>query len=388
LEASTKKGDEGKISKEAYAYTPGLKTKSAMIVARTRRLPIPGEVLVAVGDKVNYDTVVARTQIPGDPEVVKAAILLEVEPEDLSKYLKKKIGERVLKGESMAGYKTLFGLIKRDVPSPLDGTIESISNLTGQVIVRAPPTPLDMNAYIPGKVVNILPQEGAVVETNAAFIQGIFGLGGESHGKIRLTVESPREELLADHITSEDRGAVLIGGSSVALDGLRKAVEVGASCVVVGGIEHKDATTFMGEEIGVAITGEEEVGLTLIVTEGFGKMKMAQHTFDLLKRFEGCLTSVNGATQIRAGVQRPEIIIPHEKSSEQVSVHELASGMLPGTPIRVIRQPYFGAIGRVVSLPVELQMVESGSYVRVLTAELEGRGIVTIPRANVEIIEE
>jgi Fe2+ transport system protein FeoA len=146
-------------------------------------------------------------------------------------------------------------------------------------------------------------------------------------------------------------------------------------------------TTFTGEEIGVAITGQEEVGITLIITEGFGKMTMSQRTFELLKEFEGYLASVNGATQIRAGVLRPEIIIPHEGLEEGAS-EALSQGMVPGTPIRIIRQPYFGAIGKVHSLPVELQQLESESKVRVVNIELEDGEVVMVPRANVEIIEE
>ncbi|MBA7667291.1 hypothetical protein ES703_75378 [subsurface metagenome] len=39
------------------------------------------------------------------------------------------------------------------------------------------------------------PGEGVVIETNAALVQGIFGIGGENHGKIRIAVNSPEEEL-------------------------------------------------------------------------------------------------------------------------------------------------------------------------------------------------
>ena len=66
----------------------------------------------------------------------------------------------------------------------------------------------------------------------------------------------------------------------------------------------------------------------------------------------------------------------------------LADGMYPGTRVRINRQPYFGAIGTIHSLPVELQQLESESYVRVMTVDLdEGRQVI-IPRANTEIIEE
>lgn len=381
----TKSGE--KVSKEAYAYTPGLKVKRTMTVRKTRRLPIPGEVLVAMGDKVDHGTTVARTQISGDPEIVKAAMLIGLEAEDLPKYMTKKIGEKVAKDEVMAAYNSLFGLIKKRVTSPVDGTIESISSITGQVIVRGLPVPVDVDSYIPGKVIEILPREGAVIETNGAFIQGIFGIGGETHGEVRTAVGSSDDELTEDQITTGDKGKVIVGGSLVTLDALIKGAEVGVSCIVVGGVRHNDLTKFMGEAIGVAITGQEEVGLTLIVTEGFGKMRMSQRTFDLLNRYGGYMACVNGATQIRAGVLRPEIIIPHKEAHEAAG-EELGGGMTPGTPVRIIRQPYFGAIGRVVSLPVELVKAESESYVRILEVELENGVVATVPRANVEIIEE
>ncbi len=384
---SEKFDDNEEKSAEAHAYTPGLKVKRSMTVDKTRRLPIFGEVFVKEGDIIDHGLIVARTEISGDPDIVKVAMLLGVEPEDLLQYMLKKLGDQVEEGELLAYYSALFGLIKKRVESPKSGTIESISDITGQLIIRGKPIPVDVDAYIPGKVVEVLPREGAVIETNAAFIQGIFGIGGESHGDIRMAVGDPGKVLSEDLITPEDKGAILIGGSMVTMGALKKSVDVGVSCIVAGGIRHDDLTAFTGEEIGVAITGQEELGLTVIITEGFGTMRMNQSTFDLLKSFEGYHASVNGTTQIRAGVLRPEIIIPHEEATELGS-EELSSGMVPGTPVRIIRQPYFGAIGTVRFLPVELQQVESESYVRVLNVELDDGTVVTVPRANVEIIEE
>jgi len=384
--ASNTKGDQN--SEEAHAYTPGLKVKYAETIRKTRRLPILGDVLRGVGNVVDFDTVVAKTDLSGDPTIVKASMLLGVEAEDLDAYMEKGLGDHVEEGEQIAYYTAFWGLIKKEVVSPVNGVIESISDVTGQIIIRGKPIPIEMEAYIPGRVVEVLPSEGVVLETNAAFIQGIFGVGGETHGRIRIAVESPDSELTAELIEEEDRGAVVVGGSLITMEAFRRSVEVGVSALVAGGVRHDDLTKFIGEEIGVAITGHEEVGLTVVITEGFGRMKMSQRTFDLLKDFEGCYASVNGATQIRAGVLRPEIIVPHERSERQGIKKSLASGMLPGTPIRIIRQPYFGAIGKVHSLPVELQELESESRVRVLTVELGDGSIVTVPRANVEIIEE
>ena len=41
----------------AHAYTPGLKVTKKAVIRKTRRLPIPGEVLVEKGQKVSPDTI-------------------------------------------------------------------------------------------------------------------------------------------------------------------------------------------------------------------------------------------------------------------------------------------------------------------------------------------
>jgi hypothetical protein len=140
----------------------------------------------------------------------------------------------------------------------------------------------------------------------------------------------------------------------------------------------------------VAITGSEDKGITLVVTEGFGEIMMAGKTFDLLKAHEGQEVCINGATQIRAGVIRPEVVIPKlEDISEIEKVAEMENpGLEIGSPVRVIRQPYFGRLGTVSELPPELRQLESESKARVLEVEFPDGEKAVIPRANVEMIEQ
>lgn len=384
---SSKKAKKEKISEEAYAYTPGLKVKRAMIVSKERMLPVPGKVLVNEGEIVEHDKIVAETFVRGDPYILKVAVALNAEPEEIMNYMVKKEGEHVNKDEPVAKYIGFFGLIKRFVNSPVSGTVESVSDATGQVIVRGDPIPVNVDAYISGKVAKIMPREGIIVETEAAFIQGIFGIGGETYGPLKVVVSSPEEVLGPEKILPEHKGCVLVGGSEVTLEALRKAVQVGVAGIVAGGIRYLALRDFMGRDIGVAITGEEELGITMVITEGFGRMNISKRTFELLRSFDGHMAHINGATQIRAGVQRPEIIIPHTEPFEEKAI-EFSSGMVPGTPVRIIRQPYFGAIGKVAGLPIELQKLDSESDVRVVEVEIEEGRRVIVPRANVEIIEE
>ncbi len=240
-----------------------------------------------------------------------------------------------------------------------------------------------------GKIKEVLPNEGVIIENEAAYIQGIFGIGGERNGEIAIVAKSPDEILKPEAITPEHKGKILIGGSLATLEVLKKATEVGAKGVVVGGIRSVDITQYLGYEIGVAITGEENIPLSVIATEGFGEMSMSDKTFKLLSRFAGEKAAINGATQIRAGVLRPEIIIPlQKKSARKTEESEVAKmGMRPGTPIRIIAEPYFGEIGIVSRLPVDLLKVETGALVRVVEIKLGNENVV-VPRANVEIIEE
>jgi len=385
--AKTLKKENGKSSEEAYAYTPGLKVKRAIVVRKTRRLPILGEVLVKKGDELDFDTIVAKTDIPGEPNVVRIDEILGVLSTDVPAYMVKKVGDNVEKDEIIAKSSSMFGLIKKNAASPFTGIIESVSDSSGQVVIRSPPISVELKAYVRGTVAEVIPKEGVIIETNAALIQGICGISGERHGKIRVAIGTPEDVLTAETISPNDKGKILIGGSLVTYDAIEKALQVGAIGVVAGGIEGNCLSRFIGYEMGVAITGEEEVGLTLIITEGFGKMSMSSRTFSLLKEFDDHEAAINGTTQIRAGVLRPEIIIPHKLVLNK-SEEELSRGMVPGTPIRIIGDPYFGKIGTVLSLPVQLKKVETGSDVRVVDIKLEDGEIVTVPRANAEIIEE
>jgi hypothetical protein len=157
---------------------------------------------------------------------------------------------------------------------------------------------------------------------------------------------------------------------------------------VVAGFDDQDLRQLLGRDLGVAITGSEDLGITLVLTEGFGPIPMAERTWRLLASRAGQAASVSGATQIRAGVMRPEIIVPVEgpvASREGDAAH---TGVEIGSLLRVIREPHFGRIGTVVALPAELAELESGSKARVMEVEFaDDRSRAVVPRANVERIE-
>ena len=373
----------------AHSYTPGLKVTEKLLVKKRRILPLKGEVIVNVGDKVNPEDVVARTHLPGNVVPLNVANKLGIPPEDMYEVIVLKEGDPIKVGVPIAIKKSFIKWFSSSCDATIDGTLESISSVTGQVLQRGHPIPVEVKAYIKGEVMEVIPDEGVVVNCQAAFIQGIFGIGGETFGNLQMAVED-NSTILEDKLIDDSMaGKVIVGGSLVTADAIKKAAKVGVKGIVVGGFDDKDLRDFLGYDIGVAITGSEEIGVTLVVTEGFGQMNIAQKTFDLLKANEGQMVCINGATQIRAGVIRPEVVIP--KDGEQIGANDGEEGEIEGlkvgSPVRVIRHPYFGMLGKVSDLPAPLHILESESKARVLEVEFDDGKKAIVPRANVETIE-
>ena len=371
----------------AHAYTPGLKVLENTSVEKERRLPLKGEVLVDKGADVSPEKIVARTHLPGNVQMVNVANLLNVDAQDVPGFMLIDIVKNISKDDLLAETKGLFGLFKSEVKSPVDGVVESVSSVTGQVVIREAPVPVEVDAYMNGNVSEIMDKEGVVITSNAVFIQGIFGMGGENRGNLRVLVNDREDELNEEMITADMKGSVIVGGSYISLKAFKKAISVGVSAVVVGGFNYHDLKEILGYTLGVAITGSEDIGTSLILTEGYGKIPMGSRSFDILKKHDGNFTSVNGATQIRAGVIRPEIVIPINNVDDLDSdVKKNEMGITEGSLVRVIRSPYFGQIGTVKALPHELHKMESETMVRVAEVEINDQKFV-IPRANLEMVE-
>ncbi len=372
----------------AHAYTPGLKVLHHAKVEKNRRLPIKGKITKQVGDILKPGDVVATTNLPGNVQMLKIANLLNIGPADVPDVMLVKEGDKVEKGQMIAETEGLFGFFKSDVKSPIDGTVEAISDVTGQIVMREAPIPVEVDAYMSGTVKEIIPDEGVIVEADAAFIQGIFGIGGESRGTMEILVDNREQELTTDLLNESHKGKIVVGGSFVSLETYKKALSLQIAGIVVGGFNYYDLEEILGYTLGVAITGSEDLVTSLIVTEGFGNIRMGSRTFDLLNKENGKFVSINGATQIRAGVIRPEIVIPLQESEiPETTVYQSDDrGIGEGSLVRIIRAPYFGKMGEVVSLPPELQQMESETMVRVAEVKIDN-DVLSIPRANLEMVE-
>jgi len=393
------------------------------LIRKVRRLPLAGEVLVSVGDRVEPDTIVARiAQRPGIPWVIPVASHLGVPNEDLRKYLVKSEGDLVRAQEALAVIERLSG--RKEYLSPVEGRIENISEVTGRVTIREefgkeePPMEIDVadqlkckpsevpqnmlrqvgqevrkgqmiakkgdiqafftktavtpisgviteinpvtgkvtisrpfkqvsvTAYVSGTVSSVIPGVGCVVETPGVILNGVFGLGREAHGEILVLTGSPDEVLTPEMIGPECAGKVVVGGSFATNEALSKALEVKVAALITGTANYLNLTQSLGVKLGVGITGQEDIDITVVLTEGFGRLSMRREIWETLLAFEGHEVSVNGATQIRAGAIRPEIVIPLPSYEGEIGDDDpIAEDLRSGMRVRVVSEPFFGAVG-------------------------------------------
>lgn len=370
--------------------TPTRIIKKEGIIRIKRELPAAGKVLVKEGEMVKADDVVAKTHILGDLQVEKVGEKLGVPAHEVPTLLAREgysEGSKVNRGDVLARFKGLFGLIEDRYTANFTGTIEFISKSTGHVGIRLAPKEIRLNAFIDGLITKVFEGKGVEITARGGIMQGIFGIGGEQRGAIRC-LDSTVQTLDAKHLEDSLSECVIVSRGDCTSDALRKAQEIGIRGVIVGSLGNRCLKDYLGYDISNAITGKEDIPLTVIAMEGFGQWNMFQDTWKLFQEFEGQMASINGATQVRAGARRPEIFISQGFEKEVIEGERMSSkrsGFAVGKRVICVKDPFIGVAGTIVELPVEPIRIETGAWVRCLKVKTDDNRKIMVPRANVEL---
>jgi len=359
------------------------------VLSRRRCLPMPGEVLLEIGDRVLGDTVVSRAPGRGELHAVNAVRALDILPAELPAALVVKVGDRVEAGAPLARTRGLWGLFRAVCRAPVAGTVAAVSAHTGRVLLEEPAMAHEVRAFLPGVVTAVEPGRGVTVAGWAARAAGVFGVGDERSGPLLPVVGRPDATLDAAQIGSDVAGCVLLGGAVVTADALTRAAALGAHGVITGGIRDVDLASWLGCETVLADTTGLSPPLTLVVIGGFGRVPMDAETFALLHRFAGRRACVVGRTRVRASAERPEVIVPLSPEPETTpSPPAPASTLRVGSRVLVVSRPWFGLHGRVGRLPAEPCRIETGARCLVAEVDLANGRTVRVPRANLEILAD
>jgi len=383
---------------------------------------LPESMLVSVGDSVEVKQVIAKAKETGlygtkeyeaptsgvvedissksgrvvireefgkeePPLKFDAAFEIGCRPHELPKNMLVEVGQEVKRGSIIAKKGEESAFFTKTARAPISGVIDDVDPKTGYITIARPFKEVVVEAYIKGVVTDVIPERGVAVETPAVRITGAFGVGRETFGPLKVLVNSPNDELTPELIDESCKGHIVVGGARATNEALDHAMELGVKGVVTGSASYLHLINALGVKLGVGITGQEDIDMTVILMEGFGDLGMREQAFNALKQLEGREVSINGRTQIRAGAIRPEIVSPFPEEAGRVTefAPEAQEDLHPGLRVRVIADPYFGDIGEITELPVAPQKIESEAAVPVAYVKLESGDLVTVPRKNVEI---
>jgi len=262
------------------------------------------------------------------PVKVKISDRLGIKPKHMKGYLKVRDGDFVYTGDLLAACRIdrankthTFMADKKSadvmpiyadksadsgnynsILAPATGSVKNIDLKKGTITIHYDKKPLRHYAGIAGVIEQIIPERELSIKYSGSKIQGVVGFGRQATGKLVYcpdikTIENPEQD------------SILVLKEQVSYIDLQNIAKLGYKGLVAPSIHYRQLTQFTGEDIGVALTGNENIPFPIVITQGFGNFPLPQEYIDFFQQKNGSHIFIDGHTQIRAGVIRPQIII-------------------------------------------------------------------------------
>lgn len=338
-------------------------------IRRARKLPVQGVIAVTQNERVQATDVIAEAQAAPKHIFIDVAQTLGVTRSTAMRYLRRELGDRVEKGDLLAGP---VGLSRRAIRAPHAGRIVTV--IDGKLLFEALSNTLQLRAGFPGLVIGTDGLQTVNLETTGALVHCAWGNEREDFGVMRLIGSSPADRLEADRMDLQLRGAVLVAGICSEPTPLKQAIDIAVRGVVLGSMD-ADLIPF-----------SRTLPYPVVLTEGFGDIPINQPTYDLLRTNQGREISVNARRADPYDGGHPEIIIPLPVTTP-MDVPEDLIALSPGVRVRVLRAPYAGMVGIVQTIVSHAVSYESGIMARSARVDLLGERSALVPLANLEVMQ-
>ena len=348
--------------------TSVVQTHSLSQIRRSRTLPVSGTVLVRSGQNVTTNEVIAETEMPSQFHYVDVMRSFGVStPGQAERLINRKVGEQVDKNDILA---ETGGMFSRIIRSPRAGTILSIRN--GQMLVETEKSRLTINAGFNGKVVEIIQDHGAIIETNGVLIQGMWGNGQSGFGPLISEEHQLGVELESASLGIQNKGMVICAGCCTNPEMIEAAANLPVGGLVLGSIA-PDLVEVAQKQI-----------YPIVVIEGYGKTLINDFAKRLLISNSGREIAVNAVKWNRWTGERPELIIslPAEGDAYREIV-ELRVGQLT----RVHTSPYVGQLAVVDSLKEGMTTLPNRIKANAVGLKFMNNEKAAIPLHNFELID-
>lgn len=338
------------------------------LIQRSRILPMPGKVLVSVGQKVGASDIIAEAALPGRHVMVDVRRELGLSRiDETEKLIQVSGGSRIGQNDIIA---QIGGLLTRSVRAPAAGMVITVS--AGRVMIETESVPLQVRAGFAGTVVDVFADRGAIVETSGSLLQGRIGSGQVDQGTLLVIAHSADDELVAAQLDPSMRGAVLAAGHCGQADVLRSAGELSLRGLILSSIS-ADLLPLV-----------KAAQYPIIVLEGIGKLPYSPQAYQLLTTHDKREVSMDASVYDPVNGIRPEIIVPLPGAGEQAAD---AVEFTPGKTVRLLAAPYASQTGTLVQVRSGKTRLKNGVHTQVGDVHLPNMETVTVPLANLEVLE-
>jgi hypothetical protein len=337
-------------------------------IVRERVLPISGNVIARIQQKVSPNDVVAETKWAREHVLLDVARLLNVTPAVAERLVKCNVDDELKANTEIAKGK---GMFPKSIKVPRSGKVVAVGG--GQVLMEVGETKIELRAGIPGTVVEIIPNKGVVIQTAGGLVQGVWGNGRIDSGVLVNLADTPDSVLTTSRLDVSLRGSIILAGIVKDAETLEAAAELPIRGLIISSIYPS------------LLSKAREMRYPILVTDGFGTLPMNNAAHKLLSTNAKRDVTVNAEFYDRYTGARPEVIIPLPISSDPPSPREVET-FAPGLQVRMRRPPSMGMIGSIVSIKQGLTTLPSG--LRALSAEvkLDNGETVIAPLVNLEVV--
>jgi hypothetical protein len=325
-------------------------------------LPVPGKVNVHLGQLVEQGDIIAEAVLPAKFQVFDVINQFRIKESGLDSCLKRLAGEDVQRGDVIA---KKSGLISRFFRAPEDGKVVAIRD--GRVTLAMGEKVIQAQTPIGGTVGELIPGLGAVIVVRGFSLRGSWGNGKTAIGQLVMLDEVKESDL------AKVKDAIVYLNSVARFAELKTLCDNGAAGILVAALDPASKIEI------------EQLNMPVMSLLGFGEAALDQLSRSAIEELQNSQVTLLARRADPYRDVKPELFQP----SESVKTAELFAEPEPtliGQTARLLGQPYFGSVGKIVELPEKTERTASGMKSKVAVIKREDETIIRVPLENLEIL--
>lgn len=347
-------------------------------------------IAVGIGQEVTPDDLLGSSDTSAGFVTVNLASNLNEKPKTAINFLKPKMGDSIFEGELLAKKMGYLGMGDKFLVSPGDGVLDFYDTNSGVLRIKLIPKKVKLISGVYGVVDNINSSTGEIeIRTLAKIIFGLFGSGMERSGILKVLGSS--EMLVSSSQLSKSwANNIIVGGGVVFLDALQKAVHLKVNGIITGGMNAVDFKAMKGGVLDFSHKNMiSDIGVGVMVTEGFGTIPIGGDLFEVMKDHNGKFCILNG--------NLANLILPTQDIGSMISIRKtkitdnrvqpavVSTPFKLGSNVRIIYSLNLGAQGIVRDIDKVPTLLPSGLSTIMTTVEVGLRSL-RVPYNNLEVI--